>query len=219
MSWILFLVGSIALSATILHAEANQGWIGASIGNITPELAESFELDEPQGVLVWDVDDDGPANKAGIQRGDIITHFQGELVMSTRDLVSRVARLSPGSTAEMRVRTMRGHAGSATVTIQTFVVTIQEYPYDGPRDIPTDPFTAGWRTTPAWAADGDTLCRTYNRLVTKCVEKTCSELPVSSRRELAVTMAKEIRPGVSDYANTEREWLIDEIMKKCPQVR
>ena len=216
MRWAVYLVGSIVLSATTLHAEDQGGWIGVTVGTVTPELATSFELDKPEGVLVYDVDDNGPALKAGIQRGDIITHLQGDPVTSTRDLSLRIARLPPGSTAEVRVRTIRGRGLSPTIAIQNFVVTLQEYPYDTPRRIPTDPFTAGWRTTPAWAANAETLCQTYNRLVAKCVEQVCAELTISSRRELAMMMAKEIRPDLSWSADGERKWLVDEIMGKCP---
>ena len=220
MSWVVYLVGSFILFATTLHAKDQAGWIGVTVGTVTPELAISFELDKPEGVLVYNVDDNGPAIKAGIQRGDIITHLQGDPVTSTLDLSSRIARLPPGSAAEIRVRTIRGYGLSATTAIQEFVVTVQEYPYGGrTRKMPTDPFTAGWRTTLAWAADGDTLCRTYNRLVTQCVDQMCSELAISSRREIAVMMAEEVRPGVSNYAREERKWLVDEIMGKCPLVQ
>ena len=85
-----------------------------------------------------------------------------------------------------------------------------------------NPFAHGYRITPSWAADADTLCRTYNQLVQKCiVEQAClEELPtVTSRRALALRMAQAIRKGGGPYAQAERRWLVDELVEKCPLVK
>ena len=88
-----------------------------------------------------------------------------------------------------------------------------------PTSLLANPFSHGYRTTPAWARDGETLCRTYNSLFQRCVVQSCDQLPVSSGRELAQRMAREIRPGNSPTASAEREWLVAEITGNCPRVQ
>ena len=88
-----------------------------------------------------------------------------------------------------------------------------------PASLLANPFSHGYRTTPAWARDGETLCRTYNSLFQRCVVQSCDQLPVSSGRELAQRMAREIRPGNSPTASAERDWLVAEITGNCPQVQ
>jgi len=56
--------------------KVERGWLGMTIQNITPELADSFKLSGTKGVLVANVMKNGPAEKAGIQQGDIITAYQ-----------------------------------------------------------------------------------------------------------------------------------------------
>ncbi len=68
-----------------------RGWLGVVIQGITPELAESFELDNEQGALVSRVMPDGPAGDAGIERGDVIVEFNGESIEEWRDLPRVVA--------------------------------------------------------------------------------------------------------------------------------
>ena len=55
-----------------------RGWLGVVIQKITPEIAKSFKLKEAEGALVSDVAEDGPAEKAGIKRGDVIISYDGK---------------------------------------------------------------------------------------------------------------------------------------------
>jgi serine protease Do len=71
-----------------------RGWLGVVIQGLTPELAESFELDDEHGALVSRVLEDGPAEKAGIERGDVITKFDGTPIGEWREL-PRVVASSP----------------------------------------------------------------------------------------------------------------------------
>src|SRR5207249_294485 len=55
-----------------------RGWLGVQIQQLTPELAREFGVKDAQGVLVSDIVPDSPAAKAGIQRGDVLTEFDGK---------------------------------------------------------------------------------------------------------------------------------------------
>jgi len=68
-----------------------RGWLGVVIQGITPELAESFDLKSEKGALVSKVLADGPADEAGIERGDVIVSFDGKPIVEWRDLPRVVA--------------------------------------------------------------------------------------------------------------------------------
>jgi len=63
-----------------------RGWLGVLIQDVTRELAESFGMDKPRGALVAKVLKDSPAEKAGLEVGDIITRFNGEPVVRSSNL-------------------------------------------------------------------------------------------------------------------------------------
>ncbi len=77
-----------------------RGWIGVSIQSMTPELAREFGLKGPKGALVASVIPDGPAAKAGIQPGDVITSFNGKEVKNATDLPEMVAETPVGKTVD-----------------------------------------------------------------------------------------------------------------------
>jgi serine protease Do len=80
-----------------------RGWMGVVIQRITPELAESFKLEERKGALVSKVEPGGPAAKAGIQRGDVIVEFNGKPVDEMEELPRLVAAATVGSKAQVTV--------------------------------------------------------------------------------------------------------------------
>ncbi|MBE0482793.1 MAG: DegQ family serine endoprotease [Bacterioplanes sp.] len=75
----------------------SRGWLGVVIQEVSKELADSFGLDKAAGALVAQVVRDGPAEQAGLQNGDIITHFSGHEIERSADLPHRVGRVSPGT--------------------------------------------------------------------------------------------------------------------------
>ena len=83
-----------------------RGWLGVLIQKITPEMASSFGLQSTEGALVGDVVKDSPAEKAGIQRGDVIVEFNGQKVSSMEELPTIVAATKPGE--EAKVVAIRG---------------------------------------------------------------------------------------------------------------
>ncbi len=80
-----------------------RGWLGVEIQEVTPDLAQSFGLSKPEGALVASVTKDGPAAKAGIQRGDVIIKFDGKEVNSEHQLPVLVADTAVGKEVKVEV--------------------------------------------------------------------------------------------------------------------
>ena len=79
------------------HGKVIRGWLGVSIQEVTPELAEQFRAPSTNGALVADVIDDSPAAEAKFERGDIITRYDGKEVDDPTHLRAMVAETSPGT--------------------------------------------------------------------------------------------------------------------------
>ena len=80
-----------------------RGWLGVLIQEVTSELAESFGLDRPRGALVSQVIGGSPADKAGLQAGDIIVAFNSLDIGTSSDLPPLVARVRPNEQASVTV--------------------------------------------------------------------------------------------------------------------
>jgi len=80
-----------------------RGWLGVVIQDVTDELAPSFGVSEREGVLIADVFPNGPGDRAGIKTGDVIVEFDGNAIKETPDLQRRVAAVSAGRSAEVKV--------------------------------------------------------------------------------------------------------------------
>ncbi|MGK2952197.1 MAG: DegQ family serine endoprotease [Thiobacillus sp.] len=83
--------------------KVSRGWLGVVIQEVTAELAESFGLDRPRGALVAQVQEDGPARKAGLQASDVIQTFNGKAVESSSDLPRIVGLSKPGTSIPLEV--------------------------------------------------------------------------------------------------------------------
>ncbi len=81
----------------------SRGRIGVVIQEVSKELADSFGLPKPMGALVNSIQKGGPAEKAGVEAGDIITRFDGKPVNSSSDLPRIVGSTRPGSKVSMQV--------------------------------------------------------------------------------------------------------------------
>ena len=80
-----------------------RGWFGVSIQEMNPELAKSFGLKENKGALVAEVVPGSPAEKAGIERGDVITEFDGKEVTESKGLPQIVASTPVGKSVAVKL--------------------------------------------------------------------------------------------------------------------
>ncbi len=80
-----------------------RGWLGVSIQELTPELSKSLGLKETKGALVAQVFSGSPAEKAGIEQGDVITEFDGKAIGDSKDLPRTVASTPVGKTLTVKV--------------------------------------------------------------------------------------------------------------------
>ena len=87
----------------VARGKVSRGWLGVSVQPLTPELAKGFGAKGDRGVLVADVVQDSPANKAGLQPGDIILEFDGKKIEGPADLQRAVGLTSPGKTAQVKI--------------------------------------------------------------------------------------------------------------------
>ncbi|MFH1351676.1 MAG: Do family serine endopeptidase [Pseudomonadota bacterium] len=80
--------------ALIMNGKVLRGWLGVSIQELTPEIAKSLGLESTKGTLIADVIKGGPADKAGIKRGDVVIAYDGKSMPDVSTLQNEVA-LSP----------------------------------------------------------------------------------------------------------------------------
>ena len=96
-----------------------RGRIGVSIAPVTKEVAESIGLGKPAGALVQGVESGSPAEKAGMEPGDIVTKVDGKAVERSSDLPRLIGSLKPGSKTVLQVF-RRGSAKELAVTVGEF---------------------------------------------------------------------------------------------------
>jgi len=87
----------------VRYGHAVRGWLGIEPQDLTPRLAESFGLKDVTGVIVAGVLPDGPADRAGIQRSDIITHIGGQAIGDSQTALRIISTTAPGSNVEVRI--------------------------------------------------------------------------------------------------------------------
>ncbi|MBN3790691.1 Do family serine endopeptidase [Burkholderia sp. Ac-20353] len=91
------------LESIITTGSVTRGWIGVEPQDVTPEIAESFGLQQKSGAIVAGVLQGGPADKAGIRPGDILVSVNGDEITDTTKLLNVVAQIKPGATAKVHV--------------------------------------------------------------------------------------------------------------------
>lgn len=83
--------------------KVSRGRLGIGVQSINQDLASSFGLQSPSGALVSNVEKNGPADKAGLEPGDVIVKFNGQSIDRSSDLPPMVASVKPGSTVGIEV--------------------------------------------------------------------------------------------------------------------
>jgi serine protease DegQ len=91
------------LESIITTGSVTRGWIGVEPQDVTPEIAESFGLDQKTGAIVAGVLKNGPADRAGIKPGDILVSVDGQDITDTTRLLNLIAQIKPGSNAKIHL--------------------------------------------------------------------------------------------------------------------
>lgn len=87
----------------IKFGETKRGWLGVRIQAVTKEIAEVEKLERPEGALVASVSENSPADKAGVNAGDIILEFDGKKIDTMRTLPKLVAQTSVGKSVILKI--------------------------------------------------------------------------------------------------------------------
>ena len=117
-----FAVAALALVAllaagTAAAKEGTHGWLGVSMQELSPSLVKALQLKDGGGVLVNEVVADSPAERAGVEDGDIIISFAGQKIESSGDLAKAVSKTEPGQNVNLVVvrdgtrRTLKAEIG------------------------------------------------------------------------------------------------------------
>jgi len=91
------------LEGIVRDGQITRGWIGVEPNDLSPELAETFNVKTRQGVIITGVLQNGPAAQAGIRPGDVIVKIASEPVPDVTHLLSTVAALKPGTAARFSI--------------------------------------------------------------------------------------------------------------------
>lgn len=95
------LAGALLVAAPALAGDS--GYLGVRLQDLTPAMAKALQLGDQDGVLVSDVVDDGPAQKAGLQDGDVIVAFAGKPLSDYSSLAAAVRAAKPGDRVDVTV--------------------------------------------------------------------------------------------------------------------
>ena len=87
----------------VKKGNVSRGWLGVHIQDITPDLAQAFDLEHSKGSLVAKVVNGSPAQKAGLQRGDVIVSFNESPIQNSSDLRNKVGMAQPNTKAALQV--------------------------------------------------------------------------------------------------------------------
>ena len=96
-----------------------RGRLGVQIDQVSKEVAESLGLSKPQGALVRGVEQGSPAEKAGLEAGDIILRFDGKLIEKSADLPRQVGNTKPGTVSKLQIW-RRGSSKELSITVGEF---------------------------------------------------------------------------------------------------
>jgi serine protease Do len=106
-----------SMESLVKTGKVTRGYLGATIGPITPDLANQFKIPDTSGALIQDVTRGGPADKAGLKPGDVIRKFNGRTVNDSSDLLAMAANTNPGTPVTLDVL-RNGESKTVKVTVE-----------------------------------------------------------------------------------------------------
>lgn len=155
-----------------------RGWLGVQIQDVTRELAESFGMDRPHGALISKVIEDSPAQKAGLQIGDIIVEFNGHEIETSGELPPVVGMTPIDQTAKVKI-IREGDSETVNVKIGLLPEQVQ------------------------LAATGKAVEKSVNRLAVVVTDPTAEQ-----RQQLQVdkngVLVQDVNPGPAQVAGLRR---------------
>ena len=104
----------------VAHGHVDHARLGVVVQEVNQQLADSFKLDKPAGALVASVEKGGPADRAGLQPGDVIRRLNGQEIIASGDLPAAIALEAPGDKIQMDIwrhgsaMTLSGNLGNAS---------------------------------------------------------------------------------------------------------
>jgi len=103
----------------LAHGKVERGRIGVTIQDVSQGLAQSFGLDKPSGALISSVEKGSPADKAGLESGDVILSMNGQPIERSNELPPMVAAVKPGRKATFEIW-RKGQRKEISVTVGEF---------------------------------------------------------------------------------------------------
>jgi Do/DeqQ family serine protease len=119
------------MAQLIKYGEMRRGRFGATSQDLTPDLATALGLNINEGVVIVEVAAGGPAERAGLRRGDVVTHVNGRTIKSSADLRNQIGMLAPGESVELQVV-----RGAQTQTIRARIESVSAGQARGAEAVP-----------------------------------------------------------------------------------
>jgi serine protease Do len=91
------------MDAIVTHGSVTRSYLGVSVQDVTPGIAKAIGLNSPSGALVGEVTPNSPAQKIGLQSGDVITEINGTPIVESNQLKMIVSMMNPDQTAKLKV--------------------------------------------------------------------------------------------------------------------
>ena len=201
----------IVIDQLIEFGETKRGWLGVRIQDVTKEIAEVENLNEPRGALVASVAPNSPSEKAGVKAGDIILEFNGETIKEMKELPIIVARTEVGKKVKVKIwRNKKEIVKTITLgrleTSEDFKVTEQD-------NTPKDQRIESLKITVREITDQDISSRNLNKKTTGVVITDISRRsPLTNLLRVNDIIIEVQKTSVKDSSDLKRK--VEGIFKK-----